>query len=40
VDEIALSSVCLKTIDKAVFAGFLIRFRPYAGALIPLFSKY
>jgi len=28
VEEIGLSSVCLKTLPNAVFAGFLIRFRP------------
>lgn len=28
VDEIGLSSVCINTVPNAVFAGFLIRFRP------------
>ena len=40
VDEIGLSSVCVRTIEHAVFAGFLIRVRPYEETLIPLFSKY
>lgn len=40
VEEIAFSSVCLSTIEGAVFAGFLIRFRPYSGKLLPIFSKY
>lgn len=28
-EEIAFSSICFKTIPKAVFSGFVIRFRPY-----------
>lgn len=40
IDEIGFSSVCLSTIDKAVFAGFLIRFRPYKSRLNKNFSKY
>nr|WP_280517796.1 restriction endonuclease subunit S [Falsirhodobacter halotolerans] len=40
VDEVAFPSVAMSTITGAVFAGFLIRFRPYAKALSPLFSKY
>jgi type I restriction enzyme S subunit len=39
-DEIAFPSVCKKSIPEAVFAGFLIRFRPYPGVLLPGFSKY
>ncbi|WP_018014133.1 restriction endonuclease subunit S [Teredinibacter turnerae] len=41
IDEIGFSSACLSTLDNAVFAGFLIRFRPekYSG-LNPLYSKY
>lgn len=39
-EEIGFSSVCLETIPKAVFAGFLIRFRPKHNILNPLFSKY
>lgn len=41
IEEIGFSSVCLTTIDNAVFAGFLIRFRPYKNAQINKdFSKY
>jgi type I restriction enzyme S subunit len=40
IEEIGMSSVCKKTIDKATFAGFLIRFRPYKGKLDIDFSKY
>ncbi len=40
VEEIGLSSVCLKAIKDATFAGFLIRFRPNTGELYPCFSKY
>lgn len=40
VDEIGLSSVCLKTIPQAVFAGFLIRFRPKDDIIEPEFSKF
>lgn len=40
VEEVAFPSVCLTTIEDAVFAGFLIRFRPYKGQLVPLFAKY
>ena len=39
-EEIAFSSVCMQTVKNAVFAGFLIRFRPYPGVLDALFSKY
>ena len=39
-EEIGFSSTCLETIDNAVFAGFLIRFRPIKGYLDPFFSKY
>lgn len=39
-DEIGFSSVCLKTIPKAVFAGFLIRFRPKNNIIVPEFSKF
>lgn len=39
-EEIGLTSVCLETISNAVFAGFLIRFRPQADLLIPDFSMY
>jgi len=40
IEEIGLTSVCMKTIEKATFAGFLIRFRPYVGMLDKAFSKY
>jgi len=40
IDEVGSSSVCVETIEDAVFAGFLIRFRPLAGKLIPQFSKF
>lgn len=40
IEEIGLTSVCMKTIEKATFAGFLIRFRPFAGMLDKTFSKY
>ena len=40
IQEIGFSSTCLKTIPNAVFAGFLIRFRPTTSALIPEYSKY
>lgn len=39
-EEIGLTSVCLETISNAVFAGFLIRFRPQADLLAPDFSMY
>lgn len=40
IDEIAFPSVCTETIQNAVFAGFLIRFRPFADVLVPRFSKF
>lgn len=40
IEEIGFSSTCLKTIDNATFAGFLIRFRPRPKFLEPIFSKY
>lgn len=40
VEEIAFPSICIETIQNAVFAGFLIRFRPFSGVLVPRFSKY
>jgi len=39
-EEIGFSSVCFDTIEKATFAGFLIRFRPTFSALTKEFSKY
>ncbi len=40
IEEIAISSVCEATIPGAVFAGFLIRCRPYPTRLGIGFSKY
>ena len=40
IEEIGFSSVCLKSIPKAVFAGFLIRLRPKDNTVLPDFSKY
>ena len=40
IEEIGFSSVCLKTIENATFAGFLIRFRPTNNQLFPGYSKY
>nr|WP_281354762.1 restriction endonuclease subunit S [Rhodovulum strictum] len=40
IEEIGFSSVCFETIENAVFAGFLIRFRPRKGQFAPVFSKY
>lgn len=40
VDEIGFSATCFQELPNAVFAGFLIRFRPTAKSLAPGFSKY
>lgn len=40
IEEVGFSSVCLETIPKATFAGFLIRVRPYDDALDIGYSKY
>ncbi len=41
IEEIGFASTCLKTIDNATFAGFVIRFRPNnQEELLPEFSKY
>jgi type I restriction enzyme S subunit len=40
IEEIGFSSVCMKTIEDAVFAGFLIRVRPGANEISMKFSKY
>jgi type I restriction enzyme, S subunit len=40
VEEIGFASTCLKTIEDATFAGFLIRFRPEKNVLDKDFSKY
>lgn len=39
-EEIGFSSVCMNTIEKAIFAGFLIRFRSNKGVLYKNYSKY
>lgn len=40
-EEIGYSSVSLKDFEKATFAGFLIRLRPYkSSAILPDYSKY
>ncbi|WP_201775680.1 restriction endonuclease subunit S [Photobacterium kishitanii] len=40
IEEIGLSSTCLQKIDNAVFAGFLIRFRPFDNLLNSTYSKF
>lgn len=40
IEEVGLTAVCLKSIEKATFAGFLIRVRPNKDIINPLFSKY
>jgi type I restriction enzyme S subunit len=40
IEEIGLTSTCKKSIMDAVFAGFVIRFRPKSNELVPDFSKY
>lgn len=40
IEEVGLTSVCVTDIDKATFAGFLIRVRPFENAIDPLFAKY
>ena len=40
IEEVGLTSVCLHTIPKATFAGFLIRVRPQTSLLDINFSKY
>lgn len=40
VEEVALTSTCMKTIENATFAGFLIRFRPFQNILDKNYSKY
>ncbi len=40
VDDIGIASTCTSTIEKAVFSGFIIRFRPIKNILHPPFSKY
>lgn len=40
IEEVGFTSVCLKTIENATFAGFVIRVRPFTYDLIPEYSKY
>src|SRR5699024_7508072 len=40
VEEIAIASTCVESIENATFAGFLIRFRPNKNYLYDGFSKY
>jgi len=40
IDEIGFASTCLVSIPDSSFAGFLIRFRPESGKLLPDFSKH
>lgn len=40
VEEIGFASTCMKSIENATFAGFLIRFRPNDERLYKGFSKY
>jgi type I restriction enzyme S subunit len=40
IEEIGIASVCVKTIEKAVFARFLIRFRPERDIMIPSYCRY
>lgn len=40
IEEIGLTAVCMKTIEKATFAGFLIRVRPFTNVLDKGYAKY
>lgn len=41
IEEVGFASTCLKSVDNATFAGFVIRFRPnHQEELLPEFSKY
>lgn len=40
IDEIGISSTCLKTIDYSTFSGFVIRFRQNGNVLLKEFSNY
>ena len=40
IEEVGFTFVCLKTIEKATFAGFVIRVRPFTEELVPDYSKY
>lgn len=40
IEEIGFSCACIETINNATFSGFLIRFRPYANILHPIYSGF
>ena len=40
IDDIGISSVCLETIERCCFSGFIIRFRPSGNELNPNFSRF
>lgn len=40
VEEIGIASICMEDVENAVYAGFLIRFRPNDNLLFEGFSKY
>lgn len=40
IEEVGFASACLNTIEDAVFAGFVIRFRPISDELNANYSKY
>ncbi|ATA22475.1 restriction endonuclease subunit S [Gibbsiella quercinecans] len=40
IEEIGFASACIKSIENACFAGFLIRFRPESSDLCVEYSKY
>lgn len=40
IEEIGFASACIKSIENACFAGFLIRFRPKSSSLCIEYSKY
>ncbi len=39
-DDIGVASTCLRTIPRATFAGFLIRFRPHREVLVAQYAVY
>ncbi len=40
IEEVGFAATCLENIENAVFAGFVIRFRPNTDDLVENFSKY
>lgn len=40
IEEIGFASTCISSIPNAAFAGFLIRFRPFVGVIIPEYSRF